>query len=306
MTDRELLLAAVLAEPGDDLPRLAFADCIDGEEPERAEFVRVQVELARIAPEPKRLGSDGAAPWAEMTEPAGPDYFVFHDAFGQGVRVGDRVDVKGRRRGDKNPRVFHGRLVRRVEDRGSDGIRYVVVRDAGSVPWSGKELKQRQTELFAAHGADWFGRDGCLTPPNDRERAAGGTFLVVRRGFIAAVHLPVAGFTREFARRLFNRHPVEAVTLTDREPALSPLILNAVGWAIARDPSDFPVEELGIPARDIIPLGIGRWLPGAPADTRNSVLFHCWYQSRESALLALSDAGVRYGRSVARPEPAAR
>lgn len=42
------LLAAVRAAPGDDLPRLVAADWLDERgEPERAEFVRVQVEAAR-------------------------------------------------------------------------------------------------------------------------------------------------------------------------------------------------------------------------------------------------------------------
>jgi uncharacterized protein (TIGR02996 family) len=42
-------LAAIIAEPEDDSLRLIFADWIeDHGEPERAEFVRVQLELARI------------------------------------------------------------------------------------------------------------------------------------------------------------------------------------------------------------------------------------------------------------------
>jgi len=46
MTERESFLAAIRAAPHDDLRRLAFADWLDEhEEPERAEFVRVQVEF---------------------------------------------------------------------------------------------------------------------------------------------------------------------------------------------------------------------------------------------------------------------
>jgi uncharacterized protein (TIGR02996 family) len=46
---REALTAAVLADPDDDLPRLVFADwCDENGEPERAEFVRGQCELARL------------------------------------------------------------------------------------------------------------------------------------------------------------------------------------------------------------------------------------------------------------------
>ena len=55
MTDTHLdaLLLAVLADPNDDGPRLIYADAIDeAGECDRAEFIRVQVELAR-------LGDDG-------------------------------------------------------------------------------------------------------------------------------------------------------------------------------------------------------------------------------------------------------
>lgn len=47
MTDGELLLRGVLEEPADDTARLVYADWLDENgEPERAEFVRVQVELS--------------------------------------------------------------------------------------------------------------------------------------------------------------------------------------------------------------------------------------------------------------------
>jgi uncharacterized protein (TIGR02996 family) len=50
MTDREVLLRAVCENPDDDLPRLVFADWLEEHgEPDRAEFIRVQCELARGA-----------------------------------------------------------------------------------------------------------------------------------------------------------------------------------------------------------------------------------------------------------------
>jgi uncharacterized protein (TIGR02996 family) len=52
MSDGDALLAAILAEPDEDTPRLAFADWLDevGGEAERvrAEFIRVQIELTRV------------------------------------------------------------------------------------------------------------------------------------------------------------------------------------------------------------------------------------------------------------------
>jgi uncharacterized protein (TIGR02996 family) len=51
MSDADALLAAVLADPDADLPRLVYADWLDEHgEPERAEFIRVQIELARTPP----------------------------------------------------------------------------------------------------------------------------------------------------------------------------------------------------------------------------------------------------------------
>ena len=55
-------------------------------------------------------------------------------------------------------------------------------------------LADRDRELFATRGAAWFGREACLTPPNDRERDAGGTYLVVRRGWIESVTCTLAAF----------------------------------------------------------------------------------------------------------------
>lgn len=51
-TDCDLLLAGVLANPADDVPRLVMADWLDEhDEPKRAEFIRVQCELARLPAE---------------------------------------------------------------------------------------------------------------------------------------------------------------------------------------------------------------------------------------------------------------
>src|SRR5262249_9709898 len=47
-TGHEPFLRAICAAPDDDAPRLVFADWLDeNAEPERAEFIRLQVRLAR-------------------------------------------------------------------------------------------------------------------------------------------------------------------------------------------------------------------------------------------------------------------
>lgn len=51
MTDRDALLAAVLASPDDDLPRLVYADWLEEHgDADRAAFIRLQVEKARAEP----------------------------------------------------------------------------------------------------------------------------------------------------------------------------------------------------------------------------------------------------------------
>jgi uncharacterized protein (TIGR02996 family) len=48
MTDLDALRRAVLAAPDDDLPRLVYADCAEESgDPEYAEFIRAQIELAK-------------------------------------------------------------------------------------------------------------------------------------------------------------------------------------------------------------------------------------------------------------------
>jgi uncharacterized protein (TIGR02996 family) len=57
MSDRDAFLSAIAAAPDDDLPRLVYADFLDEHgEAERAEFIRVQIELARLpVDDPRRV-----------------------------------------------------------------------------------------------------------------------------------------------------------------------------------------------------------------------------------------------------------
>jgi uncharacterized protein (TIGR02996 family) len=49
MNEQDALFAAILDAPDDNAPRLVYADWLDEhDQPERAEFIRVQVELARL------------------------------------------------------------------------------------------------------------------------------------------------------------------------------------------------------------------------------------------------------------------
>jgi uncharacterized protein (TIGR02996 family) len=49
MSDEDALLAAIAAHPGEDTPRLAYADWLDEHDrPARAEFIRLQIEIGNL------------------------------------------------------------------------------------------------------------------------------------------------------------------------------------------------------------------------------------------------------------------
>jgi uncharacterized protein (TIGR02996 family) len=62
MKEQDALLAAVLDAPDDDAPRLVYADWLEEHgQPERAEFIRAQVERARLPEDaPRGEGAEGA------------------------------------------------------------------------------------------------------------------------------------------------------------------------------------------------------------------------------------------------------
>ena len=101
----EGLLAAVIAEPDSDLPRLVMADWYDENgEPERAEFIRVQIELARgVRGKARRAAMEARAAelltehggrWREPLASLGvSDYGVqFRRGFVYGVELDDVDD----------------------------------------------------------------------------------------------------------------------------------------------------------------------------------------------------------------------
>jgi uncharacterized protein (TIGR02996 family) len=103
MTDRTALLAAMAADPFDDTVRLAYADYLEETgEPDRAEFIRVQVELARMNPnDPARRPlvvrhleflRDLVPVWrAELPKLAGIEWGDFHRGLIEEVQAADEI-----------------------------------------------------------------------------------------------------------------------------------------------------------------------------------------------------------------------
>jgi uncharacterized protein (TIGR02996 family) len=60
MSDEAALLSAIIHHPDEDTPRLAYADWLDeNDDPDRAEFIRVQIRLADMPP--------GDPDWVDLT-----------------------------------------------------------------------------------------------------------------------------------------------------------------------------------------------------------------------------------------------
>jgi uncharacterized protein (TIGR02996 family) len=102
--DEQAFLDAVIAAPDDDAPRLIYADWLDEHnQPERAEFIRLQCELARMERfDPARLPLEKreqailknyGATWAEPLAPITREY-VYRRGFVDAVSVGARKFLK--------------------------------------------------------------------------------------------------------------------------------------------------------------------------------------------------------------------
>lgn len=101
MTDRDALLAAVLANPDDDHPRLVMADWFEGQgDVERAEFIRVQCEYTNppaqrlLKKRQNALLNENARKWCPLVPKSGwrlTSYNRYKEKrFGVGVTINAR------------------------------------------------------------------------------------------------------------------------------------------------------------------------------------------------------------------------
>jgi uncharacterized protein (TIGR02996 family) len=196
--DWSAFLRSIIDRPDDDLPRLVAADWLDEHgDPERAEFVRVQCELAKLPPA-----------HVEVTERCvlerryGPDYYALTGGEGtqngpviMRVKVGDRVDVL--RPTNNKGKPMYGLRVHRITD---DEV--ILVNDAKSGPWAGQALRRREGELLTdGRWLDWAGPlpqlAGYAWPNFD-----GPWHWDFTRGFVSAVTLSWADWVRHAAALL--------------------------------------------------------------------------------------------------------
>lgn len=239
MTTRDSLLRAILADPASDARRLVYADWLEeyGGESDRlrAEFIRVQVELARL----------------------------------------------------------EGRDVRAVVPSGETLAAIL----GATLEWQRANLRRRERELYHHHFRQWAAPNAHLyltfhVGTDDGRR--GNSWCVYRRGFLAEVGLALADFAEDNALALFSAHPVEAVTLTDREPAN--LTAERFNWA-ADEGMDDPGRCFG-PAHIPWALAVPH-LIGATVRRGTGLQWLFYYPSERAACDSLSAACVAYGRDLA-------
>lgn len=196
-TDLDTMHRAVLLDPADDIARLAFADaCEEAGLADRAEFVRVQVEL-------------DAFQWV-------------HNLRSGEYDARDGVSPEWQRAFD-----LHDREMRLLWSGPSQWR-------ANWVEWCWSESRdedgrpQRADErggmIITPHGSKGLGKDpqSCGV-----DTTRGIVRQVFRRGFVESIALPLAAFM-ELAGGLFSRHPIVSVTITDKNP--SRLSSGAAVW----------------------------------------------------------------------------
>lgn len=185
--DRQALYAAILADPADDVVRLAYADALeeDGQR-ERAELIRVQVELAGLLPTCP-LPEKKHAEWRTADYPERCNNWP-HDDCQDCVK---REGLHGRESGLLVPDNFW--------------------------PWFYERGESLMWAFPGTPGTSHLGRGIC------KLGYGGGTqrpdwYLTIRRGFVDTVECPASAWL-EHGPRLIREHPLTRVKLNGREPA---------------------------------------------------------------------------------------
>ena len=273
MNTGDLLLRAVLCNPGDDTARLAYADWREENgDLRRAGFVREQVRLALLRGERTDLFNDDtdwskceavSANWCSncgdcCCKHAWPDF-------------GPRNDPACPLHAPDSPHARWDELAGEIESlREAEAELF----DADTLPGCGGQLREWYFECYP---------DG-HTP--DRPFS-----FLLNKGFVDEVRLPADAFTEDFARELFGRHPVTRVVLTDREPWQN-YYGTAFSWSCDDDPGGGSPQSCRVPES---------WLDILDDDPDAEFKSLTWvgFTTPESASAAMLRTAVAWGRSLA-------
>jgi uncharacterized protein (TIGR02996 family) len=231
----QAFIAGICADTADDAPRLILCDWLeDNGQPERAEFIRLGLEMARLGDECSR---------AKAFRQVWPDQ--------KPHPCGDCAYCDLLRRTEA--------LVDRVHHTSS-------IQD------------------WRSHSMYWGKRKEAI------EQLSKEPYCFFRRGFVAAVTLPLATFM-ETAGELFRHNPIEEVRLSDRSPSGYPASSGMDNRAV-------PVRWFmgGDDAEAVLPTVIYRLLT---TGTANEAGAFRTYDTREEAEADAVAACVSFGRTQA-------
>lgn len=297
MSVEEIALAEIMASPEDDVPRLIFADWLEehGDEA-RAEFIRVQVELAlpknRVA-----VQMEEGARLAIVDGMPLPEHLIIPERSTCFITPGNDSLAAS-----KSIRMFSGPAL--------------LTSDFRDV----QPLKERLGRLLSPGNFwQWFGHLAGPFAGSPTVRI-GGTLaqvsygdtgdescwrLILERGFVARVRMP-EGHWIEYGPAF--RQPLELVELGDKKPwhgVLSPengdvvsdLVANGYEWAWVRTFSQAPLAVIDAP--EVIDARIWPHLT-ANAYAQREYSFALLYKSEQEAYNALSAACLLYAEEARR------
>ncbi len=225
---RQHFMAAICAEPQEDTHRLVFADWLteNGNESERAraEFIKIQVELAKWGPYPRKKGSG-------ILIRHGQGYYDAtqrEDDNEQPFQVGDRVDYLSVLAFSKRRHIMRrGLLVTKIDDVKGQTI---LKKDAYSAKYP-VHLLVRQQELLDDYWSRWvheslddmaydlgvatsgIGTSFKCSLYNERHGEDGHLQINFQRGFINKVIAKAEDFVPH-GDFLIKNEPIEVVKLT--------------------------------------------------------------------------------------------
>jgi uncharacterized protein (TIGR02996 family) len=297
MTEREAFIAAILAAPDDDLPRLVYADWLEEQgEVERAEFIRVQCELAK----PERCLTPNITTWndgerSSWTPCSRLRPRVKRDCLPWCAECQRRADLWTRER---------DLWAAACNQFAAGQFDYIGLSDHPTeVPGTLGLVRRGFVSDVRCRLADWCGEDPCCRCQgtgamyDDANWDDTGRWL----GGYPPEDCPTCdgtGHTPGVGPRLVREHPFERVVLTDRDPHW-----NGYGCGWFYDGRDRPSD--GVPAAAQIPPDVWHALPSADGSRIVTGRFKS-YPTRDAALAALSAALIAWAKAqpVVVPVPA--